>query len=121
VKEKHQIRLMIDQYNFIHQRPDLELFVYDDNQPQNQLLPSSGLLQVRPTVQTPRNHLSTIVIHKRSIINENSSIDHDNSNNFTFNITWSTSICSENQFLCGGRFETKCYSKEQRCDGSRIH
>lgn len=112
---------MIDQYNFIHQRPDLELFVYDDNQPQNQLLPSSGLLQVRPTVQTPRNHLSTIVIRKRSIINENFSIDHDNSDNYTLNITWLTSICSENQFLCGDRFETKCYSKEQRCDGSRIH
>jgi len=38
-------------------------------------------------------------------------------NAILLNITWFTSFCSDDQMLCGGHFEPKCYTKEQRCDG----
>jgi len=68
-------------------------------------------------VQTRQSHIATIVIRKRSIENQNSLIYQRNIDNISVNITWLTSLCEDNQFLCGGHFETKCYSYEQRCDG----
>jgi hypothetical protein len=41
-------------------------------------------------------------------------------NSILLNITWLTSICPDDQMLCGGHFETKCYTKEQRCDGKSL-
>ena len=38
-------------------------------------------------------------------------------NSILLNITWLTSICPDDQMICNGHFETKCYTKEQRCDG----
>lgn len=43
---------------------------------------------------------------------------HDNNvNSIIFNLTWLTSICPDDQTLCSGHFETKCFTAEQRCDG----
>lgn len=106
-KEKHHIRLIINQ------SVDYELLVYDGDQTGNQLLLSSNSLLDKQIVQTRHNHLATIVIRTRSIVNVDDKL--------AFNITWLTSLCPDNQFLCGGHFEIKCYSKEQRCDGSRIN
>jgi len=116
-KEKHKIKLIINQYNFINQRPDLELFVYDGSEQQNQLLVSSNSLLMIPTVQTYQNHFATIVIRKSFIENQDFYIYQNDFNNILLNITWFTSVCSDDQILCNGHFETKCYLKEQRCDG----
>lgn len=109
-KEKHHLRLIIDQ------RSDLEFVIYDGDQAGNILLASSYSLLNKQMVQTRQSHTATIVIHQRSIDAENSPSDQ-----LVLNITWMTSICLENQFLCSGHFERKCYSKQQRCDGSRVH
>ncbi|CAF2921148.1 unnamed protein product, partial [Rotaria sp. Silwood2] len=118
-KEKHKIKLIINQYNFLIQRPDLEFFVYDGSEQQNQILFSSDMLTLKQTIQTRENHLATIIIRKRSIENINTVFINPQYyvNNILFNITWLTSLCPYNQMLCSGHYETKCYTLKQRCDG----
>ena len=103
-KEKHQIRLIINQHS------DDELLVYDGDQQRSLFLLSSNSFLNKQMVQTRQNHVATIVIRPGSTV-------MNTDDKLAFNITWLTSICPDNQFLCGGHFETKCYTKEQRCDG----
>lgn len=73
---------------------------------------------MKQIVQTRQHYVATIVIRKRLIQNQDSLIEQQNLNNSLLNITWFTSLCQDNQFSCGSRYEAKCYSSEQRCDGS---
>jgi hypothetical protein len=117
-KEKHKIKLTINQYNFINQHPELDFLVYDGSEQQNQLLISSNWLFTKQIVQTHEHHIATIIIRKRAIENDDLIIQESNDkNNILLNISWLISICPENQMVCGGHFETKCYTNAQRCDG----
>jgi hypothetical protein len=118
-KENHKIKLIINQYNFLNLHPELEFLVYDGSEQQKQLLLSSNWLLPKQIVQTYEHHIATIIIRKRSIENENSLAKQSNDvNNILLNISWLISICPDNQMLCSGHFETKCYTDQQRCDGS---
>lgn len=117
-REKHKIKLNIDQSNFIDQRPDLEFIVYDGSEYHNQELTSSNAFFMKKTVQTRIHHVATIVIRKRSIENQNIPFDQQNQSHNLLHISWSTSLCSDNQFPCNTRYELKCFTPEQRCDGS---
>ncbi|CAF1054023.1 unnamed protein product [Rotaria sp. Silwood1] len=134
-KEEYKIKLFINQYQFIEQRPDLELIIYDGSEQQNQILLSSNWLLNKEIIQTRQHHIATIIIRKRSIesisiitdpqhdddvigyLDTKKSIQRRDTNLILLNITWLTSICPDDQKLCGGHFETKCYTKQQRCDG----
>ncbi|CAF3447637.1 unnamed protein product [Rotaria sp. Silwood1] len=118
-KEKHKIKLIINQYNFLNQRSDLEFLVYDGSEQQNLLLLSSDMSLPKQIIQTHEYHIATIIIRKRSKENLNTIFLNQlyESNNILLNITWLTSICSYNQMLCSGHYEIKCYSPKQRCDG----
>ncbi|CAF0965339.1 unnamed protein product [Rotaria sordida] len=122
-KEKYKIKLIINQYNFLYQHPDLEFLIYDGSEQQNHLLLSSIMLLQKTIIQTRENHIATIIIRKnRSQENLNrfflyQQIQQDNFNNILLNITWLTSLCPYNQLLCNGHNEIKCYSSKQRCDG----
>jgi hypothetical protein len=116
-KEKHKIRLIISQSNFLNRYPEYEFEIYDGSEQQNQLLMSSNSSFSRQMVQTRQNHLATIIIRKRLIVNQNSLIDQQDRNNLVLHIAWLTTVCPDNQILCSGHFETKCYSNAQRCDG----
>ena len=109
------------------------MIIYDGSEEQNQILASSNWFLSKEIIQTRENHIATIIIRQRSVqptsiidddvlgyleMNEtNKQIQRRDINFILLNITWVTSICSDDQMLCGGRFETKCYTKEQRCDG----
>ncbi|CAF3056298.1 unnamed protein product [Rotaria sp. Silwood2] len=134
-KEEYKIKLFINQYQFLEHRSDLELIIYDGSEEQNQILLSSNWLLNKEIIQTRQYHIATIIIRKRllqsiSIITDShhdddvlgyldtkASIQRRDTNLVLLNITWLTSICPDDQKLCGGHFETKCYTKEQRCDG----
>ncbi|CAF3731038.1 unnamed protein product [Rotaria sordida] len=135
-KEEYKIKLFINQYQFIEQRPDLELIIYDGSEQQNKILLSSNWLLNKEIIQTRQHHIATIIIRKRSIqsisiitdphnddddvvgyLDTKKSIQRRDTNLVLLNITWLTSICPDDQKLCGGHFETKCYTKQQRCDG----
>ncbi|CAF4080046.1 unnamed protein product [Adineta steineri] len=132
-KEDYKIKFMLNQYYFFKQHEDFEMIVYDGTEEQNKILTSSSWLLKKDIVQTRDNHVATIIIRKRSLqpislinddvfnylqINDtNKQIQQRGINFISLNITWVTSICPDNQMLCGGHFETKCYTKEQRCDG----
>ena len=136
-KEEYKIKLILNQFQFLQQRSDLELIIYDGSEYQNRIIASSNWLLKTDTIQTRENHVATIVIRKHSNpINDEQPIDHDvlgylemnetnkirlrrrDTNLILLNVTWFTSICPDDQILCGGHFETKCYTKEQRCDGT---
>ncbi|UJR37610.1 hypothetical protein I4U23_030307 [Adineta vaga] len=132
-KEEYKIKFISNQYEFFKQRSDLEMIIYDGSEEQNQILTSSNWLLKKETIQTKDNHIATIVIRKHSIkpisiisddvlgyLDSNKThryIQRRDINSLVLNITWITSICPDDQMLCGGNFETKCYTKEQRCDG----
>ena len=109
-KDKHKIKLIVDRVNFNNQQSGLDLFIYDGDEEENRILVSTNSILSRQIVQTREHHLATIVIRKRQEI-------ISDFNGILLNITWLTSVCPDNQMLCGGRYETKCYSKQQRCDG----
>jgi len=117
--EKHKIKLILNQHNFLNQHPDLELLVYDGSEQQNRLMTSSTRLLMRQTVQTNQHHIATIIIRKRSVGNQSSilPIEQSDMKNILLNITWLTSLCPDDQMVCGGHFEKKCYTNKQRCDG----
>lgn len=118
-KKNYKIKLLINQFNFIHQRPDLEFLIYDGSQHDKLLLISSNWLMTKQIVQTHVNHFATIVIRKRSEENINKYFLDEFAilNNILLNVTWVTSLCPFDQMPCTGRFESKCYSTKQRCDG----
>ncbi len=134
-KEEYKIKLQLNDYHFIEQRPDFELNIYDGSEQENQILTSTNWLIRKQIVQTRENHIATIIIRKHSIqsitdqpedddvlgyleMNETKKyLQRRDTNLILLNITWLTSICPDDQMLCGGHFETKCYTKEQRCDG----
>ncbi len=109
--------------------------VYDGSEEENQILASSNWLLRKEIIQTRENSIATIIIRKHLIasitdqhddndvlgyleMNETrKSLQKRDTNLVLLNITWLTSICPDDQMLCGGHFETKCYTKEQRCDG----
>ena len=119
-EQKHKIKLAVTQYHFADQRPDLEYFVYDGSEEQNQLITSSNWLSAKQIVQTYQHHVATISIRKRSTDDDNVPSDSLPSyqNSVLLNITWLTSLCPDDEMVCGGHFEAKCYTKKQRCDGS---
>lgn len=116
-KDKHQLELMVQQYDFLYQHPSWEYLIYDGDQQRSQILTSSKIFLTKQLVQTRGNHLATIVLRKRFPENVHELFDPDD---FLLNITWWTSFCPAEQFLCNGHFERKCYTKQQRCDG-QIH
>lgn len=133
-KEEYKIKLFLDDEHFIEQRSDLELNVYDGSEENNQILASSNWLLRKKVIQTRENHIITMVIRKHSVQSITDQRDEDvvgylepndtrshrqrrAIDQTLLNITWVTSICPDDQMLCGGHFETKCYTKEQRCDG----
>ncbi len=134
-KDEYKIKLFLNDYHFIEQRSDLELNIYDGSEDDNQILASSNWLLRKEIVQTRENHIATILIRKHSIqsitdqhhdedvlgyLETNETKKHlqkRDINSVLLNITWLTSICPDDQMLCGGHYETKCYTKEQRCDG----
>ncbi|CAF3578250.1 unnamed protein product [Rotaria socialis] len=135
-KEQYKIKLFINQNQFLEQRSDFEFIIYDGSEQQNKILASSSWFSSKEILQTRQNYIATIVVRKRSIqslsITANQHDDDDDvvgyldtkkniqrrdTNSVLLNITWLTSICPDDQRLCGGHFETKCYTKHQRCDG----
>lgn len=135
-KEEYKIKLLINQNQFLEQRSDFEFIIYDGSEQQNQILASSSWLLNKDTLQTRQHHIATIVVRKRATqslaININQNIEDEDilgyldtnktvqkrdTNLLLLNITWVTTICPDDQKLCGGHFETKCYTKQQRCDG----
>ena len=133
-QEEYRIKLFINQYQFIKHEPDLEMIIYDGSEQQSLVLISSNWFSTREIVQTRESHIATIIIRNRSTQSIFARTDQRNQdilrdfetknrseqrheNLFLLNITWLTSICSDDQMLCGGNFETKCYTKQQRCDG----
>ena len=116
--EKHHIRLLVNQYHFAEQRPDWQFFVFDGDESREQLLVSSNSMLVKHTVQTRQTPVVTIIIRRSSTEDEDPLSDVQNPDRPLLDLTWSTSLCPDNQFICGGHFENKCYTKEQRCDGS---
>lgn len=140
-KDEYKINLILSQYHFIQQRPDLELVIYDGSEQQNKILASSNWLANNKIIQTRENSIATIIIRKRSLPtvsltaeqpddnddvfgfleNKEKRIERRDTNLILANITWLTSFCPDDQRLCGGHFETKCYTKQQRCDGKINH
>ena len=60
-KEKHKIKITINQNNFLNQPPDLEFLICDGSEQQNQLLISSDMLLMQQTVQTHENYIAKIL------------------------------------------------------------
>ena len=136
-KEEYKIKLLLNQYQIFNEHPDLEWMIYDGSEAQDQLLLASNRLRTKETIQTRRSHIATVIIRQRSVpeIVNTDHVDEDvlghldtndtraiarrrrASNAILLNITWITSICPDDQMLCGGHFEVKCYTAEQRCDG----
>ena len=127
-QQRHKIQLFINHYQTVHQPSDVDLLIYDGTDPQTQLFQSPLWLPIKYIVQTRDNHLVTVVIRRRSSLANASSqfkateIDLASAgvNQFLLNITWLSSVCSDDQMLCSGQFERKCYSHQQRCDGSSM-
>jgi hypothetical protein len=145
-KQDYKIKLLLNQYQILGHYPDLEWTIYDGSENQNRVLVSSNRLLMKEMVQTHENHIATIVIHRRpiqtrtDIIHQYDATDddvlgHSDVNQTTkivqrrdihsvlLNITWFTSICPDDQILCSGHYEIKCYTIKQRCDGKidRFH
>ncbi|CAF1166852.1 unnamed protein product [Rotaria magnacalcarata] len=135
-KEEYKIKLFVKENRFLEQRSDFEFIIYDGSEQQNKILASSSWLPSKEILQTRQNYIATIVVQKRSIqslsITANQHDDDDDvvgyldtkkniqrrdTNSILLNITWLTSICPDDQRLCGGHFETKCYTTQQQCDG----
>lgn len=136
-KDEYKIKMLLNQYEISNEHPDLEWMIYDGSEAQEQLLLVSNRLLSKETVQTRRSHIATIIIRQRStpsipdIVNtyhgDEDVLGHLDTktvvrrrraiDGILLNITWFTSICPDDQMLCGGHFETKCYTAEQRCDG----
>jgi hypothetical protein len=134
-KEEYKIKLILNQVHSIEQLSDHEIIVYDGSEYQNRILASSNWLLKKGILQTRENHIATIIIRKHSnqpisLMNDDDvlgylemnetdkiRIQRRDVNSVLLNITWFTSICPDDQMLCGGHFETKCFTKEQRCDG----
>lgn len=128
-KEEYKIKFILNDYHFLEQKSDYQLTIYDGNEEDNQILVSSNWLLKKEIIQTHNHHISTIIIRKNSNhidedvlgyleMNEtNKHLQKRDINSILLNITWLTSICPDDQMLCGGHFETKCYTKKQRCDG----
>lgn len=116
-KDKYQVQLIVQQYDFLSQHPDWEYLIYDGDQIHNQLLASSKNFLTKQIVQTRGNRLATIILRKRFLENTNNFLDPDE---ILLNITWSSNFCPAEQFLCNARYERKCYTKQQRCDGEII-
>jgi hypothetical protein len=111
--------------------------IYDGSEEQNIILASSNWLLRKEILQTRENHIATIIIRKHSVQSITDQIDDDvlgylemnetkkyrkqrDINSILLNITWLTSICPDDQMLCSGHYETKCFTKQQRCDGKFI-
>ncbi|UJR08609.1 hypothetical protein I4U23_012868 [Adineta vaga] len=118
-EEKHKIKLILNQFKFLEERPDLEFVVYDGSEEQNQILTSSNWYSSKQIVQTYQHHLMTIVIRKHSKSNPNEffPVEESYENTILLNITWLTSLCPDDEMVCSGHFESKCFTKQQRCDG----
>lgn len=130
-KEEYKIKLFVNDLEFLRKRTDFEYLIFDGTEDENRLLISSNWLIKNDIIQTRDNHLATIFIRKHFIqsitdedvlgyFNSNETQRHlskRDTNSILLNITWLTSICPDDQMLCGGHFQMKCYTKEQRCDG----
>ena len=110
-KEKSPIQLIINRHDVLYQHSNWTYSIYDGDRKRNQLLAKSNPFVGKKIVRTHGDHLATIILETSS--KENLS----DSNELFLNITWSTSICREDEFPCGGHFERKCFTKQQRCDG----
>lgn len=132
-KDEYKIKFILNQYEFFRHRPDLEMLIYDGSEDQQLPLTSSSWLLSQNVLQTRAHHIATIVIRRRvaeslAIVSDDvlghldvhhpdRQIQRRSVDATVLNITWITSICPDDQMLCGGHFETKCYTKRQRCDG----
>lgn len=133
-KEEYKIKLFINDGDSRQKRPDFEFVIYDGTEEENHLLTSFNWLMKNKTVQTREYPIATILIRKtiaQSItdqhidkdvlgylhLNQTKHLSKRDTNSVLLNITWLTSLCPDDQMLCGGHFQTKCYTKEQRCDG----
>lgn len=110
-KENFPIKLIVNRHDFLNPHFNWTYSIHDGDRNGNRLLSTSNVFTRKKIFQTQRNHLATIVIEKSS---KDSSVD---SNELLLNITWSTVFCPEDEFLCSGHYETKCFTKQQRCDG----
>ena len=142
-KEEHKIKMIVNQYQSLDtQLSDFEWRIYDGVEEQNQLLLSSSHFLSKQMVQTRQHHIATMIVRRLSSFPSvdqliHSYVDEDvlghMDSNWTekprsrrsidmllLNLTWFTSICSDDQMLCSGNFETKCYSADQRCDGKNM-
>ena len=77
---------------------------------------------MKNVIETFKDHIATIIIRKRSLLTKypifmNNRYRQTLSNNILLNITWLRTLHPSNQIPCGGHFENKSYSIEQRCDG----
>lgn len=133
-KQEYKIKFNINHYELFQKRSDFEFVIYDGSVEQDQMLTSSNWFLRKDSVQTKDHHIATIVIRKRSIkpieisddvlghldFNQtHREIRRREIDSMVLNITWLASLCPDDQMLCGGHFETKCYTKEQRCDGKQ--
>ncbi|CAF1117896.1 unnamed protein product [Adineta ricciae] len=131
-KQEYKIKLNVNHDELFQKRSDLEFLIYDGSVEQDQILTSSNWFLRKDIIQTKNHHIATIIIRKRSVkpieINDDApahlefnqtyrTIRRREIDSMVLNITWLTSLCPDDQMLCGGHFETKCYTKEQRCDG----
>ena len=135
-RDEYKIKLLLHQSYSIAQRPDLEWIVYEGSEQHNRILVSSNWLPMKDSVQTRESHIATIIVRQRAMpkvvdhfddevigyaeTNETRKlVQRRDVSSMLLNITWSSSICQDDQMLCDARFETKCYTSEQRCDGRR--
>lgn len=125
-KEEYKIKFLVNDYQ---QQSNFQWTIYDGNEDDNQIIVSSDGFSRKQLFQTREHHIATIILRKNSVQTDNDiigylemnetkkSLQRRDLNGILLNITWLTSICPDDQMLCGGNFETKCYTKEQRCDG----
>ena len=138
-KDEYRIKLILNQYPRLTQLSEFDWTIYDGSVDQNRILVASNQYLMRETVQTRVSHITTLVLRRRQFPSIERLVDHpyddpdvlghfdSNQTNphrqrrsidpILLNITWMTSICPDDQMLCGGHFETKCYTTKQRCDG----
>ena len=133
-KDEYKIKLLLHQHYSIAQRPDLEWIVYEGSEQHNRILVSSNWLPTKESVQTRERHIVTIIVRQRAMPKVDEHFDDEvigyaetnetrkliqrrDLSPMLLNITWSSSVCQDDQMLCDARYETKCYTSEQRCDG----
>lgn len=138
-KDEYRIKLILNQYPLLSQTSEYEWIIYDGSADQNRILISSHQFLMRETIQTRESHIATIIVRRRLFtsierlvehqyddsdvlghFDSNQTIEHRQRrsiDSILLNITWITSICPDDQMLCGGHFETKCFTTKQRCDG----